>query len=287
LTTNSVIDVGLGLILMYLMLSLACTILNEFIASAMRLRARMLEGELTALIDNPDLLNVFRDHGLVAASAEAGGGQASYLSGRAVATALVDSLDPDKPVAVVSEVIEAATKLPPSNVRDVILVAATTAGTDIEKLRAQVASWFDDAMDRLSGVYRRSLRWLSLAIGLVLAVALNADTIALTDALWHDSALRSEIVATSEKIAAVDQAQLQQRLSDWPSIERGLRPFPLGWSTNGQSWMSSYLGVAAKIVGLLITGLALSLGAPFWFDLLSKFVNIRGTGAKPERTQAR
>lgn len=33
-----------------------------------------------------------------------------------------------------------------------------------------------------------------------------------------------------------------------------------------------------KVIGLILTALALSLGAPFWFDLLKKFVNIRGVG---------
>jgi hypothetical protein len=34
--------------------------------------------------------------------------------------------------------------------------------------------------------------------------------------------------------------------------------------------------------GFVITAFALSLGAPFWFDLLSKLVSIRGAGIKPE-----
>ena len=42
-----------------------------------------------------------------------------------------------------------------------------------------------------------------------------------------------------------------------------------------------------KFAGWFMTGLALSLGAPFWFDLLSKFVNIRGAGVKPERQDAK
>lgn len=37
-----------------------------------------------------------------------------------------------------------------------------------------------------------------------------------------------------------------------------------------------------NLVGLLLTALALSLGAPFWFDLLKKLVSIRGVGVKPE-----
>ena len=37
-----------------------------------------------------------------------------------------------------------------------------------------------------------------------------------------------------------------------------------------------------QIVGWLITGLALSLGAPFWFDLLNKLVNVRHSMHKPD-----
>ena len=38
-----------------------------------------------------------------------------------------------------------------------------------------------------------------------------------------------------------------------------------------------------QVVGWLLTGAALTLGAPFWFDLLNKFVNLRGAGVKPKR----
>jgi hypothetical protein len=35
------------------------------------------------------------------------------------------------------------------------------------------------------------------------------------------------------------------------------------------------------VFGLLITAAAISLGAPFWFDILSKAVNIRAAGPNP------
>lgn len=37
-----------------------------------------------------------------------------------------------------------------------------------------------------------------------------------------------------------------------------------------------------KILGWLLTALGVSLGAPFWFDLLNKLVNLRGAGPRPE-----
>ena len=42
----------------------------------------------------------------------------------------------------------------------------------------------------------------------------------------------------------------------------------------GEAWW-------AKVAGILITWFAVLLGAPFWFDLLKKFVPVRQTGTKP------
>jgi len=38
----------------------------------------------------------------------------------------------------------------------------------------------------------------------------------------------------------------------------------------------------ASFVGWLITALAISLGSPFWFDILSKIINLRSAGQKPD-----
>ena len=39
-------------------------------------------------------------------------------------------------------------------------------------------------------------------------------------------------------------------------------------------------------IGFLITAFAISLGAPFWFDLLNRFVNLRISGPKPDDTSS-
>lgn len=40
-------------------------------------------------------------------------------------------------------------------------------------------------------------------------------------------------------------------------------------------------GWLQKFLGLLITGLAAAQGAPFWFDVLKKVVNVRSSGINP------
>jgi hypothetical protein len=45
--------------------------------------------------------------------------------------------------------------------------------------------------------------------------------------------------------------------------------------------LDNIAGWLTKLLGLLLTGTAAAQGAPFWFDILKKFINVRGTGAKP------
>jgi hypothetical protein len=42
----------------------------------------------------------------------------------------------------------------------------------------------------------------------------------------------------------------------------------------------------AKFAGLLLTAIAVCLGAPFWFDLLNKIINIRATGKREENNMS-
>ena len=64
-----------------------------------------------------------------------------------------------------------------------------------------------------------------------------------------------------------------------------VRVLPIGWQNFPEEGTSiSFATVLAKVVGLILTSLAVSLGAPFWFDLLSKFMNVRGTGQSPPGT---
>jgi hypothetical protein len=38
------------------------------------------------------------------------------------------------------------------------------------------------------------------------------------------------------------------------------------------------------VSGWFVSGIAIGMGAPFWFDLLGRLVNVRNTGAKPKES---
>ncbi len=60
-----------------------------------------------------------------------------------------------------------------------------------------------------------------------------------------------------------------------------LKAFPIGW----KEVPTDLLEILKTLLGWLITAAAVSLGAPFWFDLLGKVANLRGDGGKAQTRQ--
>jgi hypothetical protein len=360
---NAAIDVTIALILMYLMLSLLCTVINEFIATKLKLRAKSLASAIEQLLDNQALRNAFYRHGLIVTSvrATATGPQStmsgvssvasgvrdmmisrppaelstqpatspaapsglvvsvpapmapeshpSYLSSRSVALALIASLDPAKPLPVIQDIVNTVENLPASRIRDVLLSSLTEAGTDVDKLRTSIATWFDDSMERLSGAYKRQLKWISMLVGLIVTIAFNADSFNVAITLWSDQDRRASIVAIATQVAqkplsdvpkGVDDGKLREAMN---KTGDPLRSLPIGWNCSGNSvartspadqtpmslgsWECAKKNLTTltpmQVLGWMFTATALTLGAPFWFDLLQKFVNLRGAGGRPKR----
>ncbi|MBY5840387.1 hypothetical protein J3P71_19075 [Rhizobium leguminosarum] len=183
-----------------------------------------------------------------------------------------------------------------ANFIDVMRGAVTIAGTDIVKIRDEIALSFDNVMDRLSGEYQRKMRRFSFLVGLVIAVAFDVDSISISRTMWGSTEMRTQIAAEAQKFVdqkwttACDATKPPQEQNDCltgelKQLSAQLAPFPLGWDTKKLNWefvRNNKGAVVLKAIGLLWTGLALSLGGPFWFDLLQNFVNVRGSGKKPE-----
>ncbi|HEY1912506.1 MAG TPA: hypothetical protein VGG73_16395 [Vicinamibacterales bacterium] len=354
---NAALDVAIGLVLMYVLLSLVCTVVNEFISSQLSLRSKSLASALREMLDDPDVRAAFYKQGLVAsaicavkratplmapstpstpadadttARASIAPGAAapssdsdhlSYLSTETFVLALFGTLiqpTTAQPRPGLSELETAIAALPDTKLKSALHASLISAQGDFEHFRTSVARWFDDSMDRLSGAYKRNLQFIAILVGCLLAVIVNADSLAVGRALWSDGALRAAIVQSADATA---KAGLATNNPSAPSVsdvgaafakaDNDLRPLPIGWpacqshdapgsaaaatsTTNGRTATSCPSDNTAwfwfaldKIFGLFATGLALSLGAPFWFDLLSKFVNIRAAGVKPERATAK
>ena len=54
-----------------------------------------------------------------------------------------------------------------------------------EKVRAELATWFDNAMDRVGGAYKRWTQVWSFVFALIFAVLLNVSTTEIAQTLWR------------------------------------------------------------------------------------------------------
>lgn len=187
---------------------------------------------------------------------------------------------------------------------------------DMREANIRLERWFNDAMDRAAGRYKRRAQLIISATALVLCVGFNADSLKLADALSRDAVVRAGMIAAAQEMAksqprpAPHQGDLDKdedvmaALAQGGSAHRrltglaleitwGVEPpkemsFPRLWgalsSLLGEGVVRWIRGVLDRIVspGVLITAAAASLGAPFWFDLLNKLVNLRTAGKSPE-----
>ncbi len=172
------------------------------------------------------------------------------------------------------------------------------AAGDVERFRENVETWFNNSMDRVSGAYKRhTLAWQA-AIGLALAIVMNVDALQITRSLWHDRALREVLVAQAETVARQEQPP-SGAAAQFSTLRRevGSLGLPIGWrgcettSTDEAAVGTRMLwcepgwwgwALIPMVLGWCLTAAAVSLGAPFWFDTLKRFISIRSSGKAPE-----
>ena len=151
------------------------------------------------------------------------------------------------------------------------------AANDKEKFKTLIENWYDDQMDRIAGWYKRKLTFLTFIIGFIIAGLFNVDSIVLTTELVKNEEMRNMLVEggktfMSDNVDGLTNTSfsVQKAYIDSLNSEMDQYNYVLGVSKEAKftPW---------TLLGWLITAFAISLGAPFWFDLLNKMMQVRNT----------
>lgn len=167
------------------------------------------------------------------------------------------------------------------------------------ELVAKINNWYDQTMDRTSQRFTASTRAITFAGAFIVAVGLQVDTVSLVNRLSADDKLRDAFVnqaiainsegppqqalqpdqaSSANTVNAVERARAQRYSAALG--EYGLIKLP---SSDLMEWRTSLRD--ANWLGLLITALLLSLGAPFWFSALSSLLQLRSVLAVKDDAQ--
>jgi hypothetical protein len=309
---SSTIEIAIGIIFVFLLLSLIASTLNEIALSFLNMRGKELLRGLKTLLDDADATGLVKglyNHGQIFGlfqgdfDPQKPGNLPSYIPPQNFVMALLDVL----PAAVQSggqpgnvqqdalpmlaSLKVAAQKLAidpkTEKVGKPLVSMIDAAGNDAVKLKKSVEDWYNSAMDRVSGWYKYRTQWILFGIGLVLAILVNADTIGIVKQLSRDSTLRQTIVAAAQSTKQPDntagqpiQGQIKDAQAQVLQIEN--LGIPLGLPTKQplSQWPWTQM-----ILGWFLTAIAVSLGAPFWFDMLNKVMVVRSTVKPGEKSR--
>lgn len=318
---STTLEVLIGIIFIFILVSIICSALREAIEAWLKTRAAYLEhgiremlndrsgtGLAKSLYQHPLIYSLFADEYKPGDTAKRppilakGGSLPSYIPAKNFAVALMDiaargpetddiSSHPEGPVISLETVRMNIMNLDNPFVQRALLTAVDAAQGDLNKAQKNIEAWYDSAMDRVSGWYKRSTHWVLFWIGLAVACILNINTITIADYLYRNEGARTALVARAEA-AAKDSSTLHLQYNEARSALDSL-DLPIGWSAGwGAPRRQADRGyttdvwntVLAPIMGLLITALATTMGAPFWFDLLNKVMVIRSTVKPHEKS---
>jgi hypothetical protein len=285
---STTLDVITGLIFVYLLLAIMCTTINEWLAGIMKSRASNLASGIKQLLDAQPaegdntnaFLQEFYKHPLISSMLTPGESGAdshpNYLPARTFATAVMDIATPSRQGAITyKDLQDGLTALPDGDVKTALLALIQNAHGDLGQAQKNIEAWFDDTMDRVSGWYKRRTQQITVVIAIALTLAANADTIGIARKLWQNPTQRAALVEEAKNGA--QQGGTKVTNEDINTRLGGV----LGWGAESTKDLTAGAW-AERALGWILTMIAVSLGAPFWFDMLNKVVNIRNAGNKPE-----
>jgi hypothetical protein len=269
---STVLEVAIGLTFCFGTVALIVTTLQEALASVFRLRANTLLAGVKSMLNDPYFAGLARAvyaHPLVNPHTDGSAmderslrTKPSYIEPAHFAIALVDSLW--KTPGDFMQLRSAIEEIPDPQLRAALLGMVSRA-RDLQQFQDMLAGWFDNAMARMSGAYKRSQLLISLLLSLLLAIMFNIDSIHLFRTLWQQPGLAAHL---KDVPTALD-----------PAVIDALMALPIGWTRFPPVLDADFV---LQVVGWLITATTTLFGAPFWFDLMQRVVRMRATGAKPE-----
>ncbi|MGQ1786242.1 MULTISPECIES: hypothetical protein [unclassified Saccharicrinis] len=303
---NPAIDIAIGLVFIYAVYSLIATTLTELINSWLNLRGKVLRTGIKRMLDDQDnksdtdeiLSNIFLERPefkyLGKKSMFTGKSKLpSYLKPKTFAKTLLNMLDKVYDSQMDLSVVKS--KLNPNSPTHQYLIGLIEgAENKTEEFKAGAEEWYSETMERVSGWYKKKAQLTTFIVGLAIAYSMNVNTIEIAKRLGKDEKSRIAMVEAAsgyvasygsldsipdkglEKVDALT-TQIEELLNETKTVDSIIDiKFP-SLDMDSPSWFT-------YILGCLLTAIALSVGAPFWFDLLNKLIKLRGSGTQ-EKTE--
>lgn len=234
----------------------------------------------------------------------------SYLTASNFSKALLDSLKQDQVgQTLLSKIQSGINAISSKDTKRHIQSLLDDANNDLQKFTVLLENWFDDTQERSIGWFKRNNQVWLLFIGLFMAVSFDASTLKMAHKLSYDKDAREQLVQIASsyvennkqlptrkdtlayeanlKILNAQKKEIQDQLNEAHAILRS-KTIDFNVTLNPSTWIKAFCTfwctLKSDLWGYFLTALAISLGAPFWFDLLNKLVKLRVSVQQPARS---
>ena len=149
-------------------------------------------------------------------------GAVNYVQDRRIRYALNDALnqiDEDvsqlglEPNSIVS-VMAGVRQIDSPYFRNALSTLMVSASS-MDEAKANLETWFNSAMTRASTAFSAKMKNLSLVVALLIAMAVNIDTLHIARTLWEEPVIRQQL--SGEAAAAVQSGQLATAIDEEPT----------------------------------------------------------------------
>ncbi|MEQ9298699.1 MAG: hypothetical protein RIF33_09060 [Cyclobacteriaceae bacterium] len=299
------LEIVIGLVFVYLLFSILVTLVVEYISAASSLRAKNLKRIIQRALDDngSNLSAVFYNHPSIKYLGKKDGDLPSNISSDKFAKVVLDLIRTggdlqklgktsalDEKDSPITKALDSIPMLG-SETKSLLQSMAKEAGEDINDFGNRLESMFNETVERGQGWFNREIKKVTFVVSIVCAIALNIDSVSIYHQLSTNADLRTQIAdgAAEYMKSAQPPADPNLRLS-YDSAQSKLVTFyegglkentdmlKVGWDKAAWNYFTTGCNFLLSLLGWLISGLAISLGAPFWFDLLNKLVAIRSAG---------
>lgn len=287
------LDIVIGLAAVYTAFSLLASWVQEGIATAFQLRSATLKSGIGQMVNDATTHAALFGQPSITAAQSPKERDPSYISANQFSMAVMGIINGASAAgttgaAALAQLQSGIDGLRQSRLKDALKTLSGEANGDLTKFVSGIETWFDDQMDRVSGWYRRYAQIILLFVGAAIAALFNVDTLRIgqsftsTPLTINTSKLSGNVTTAQQYVSSDVFAHVAL---GWPDANACPPSSPDG--SNGDPSCATPdmpLKIFWKIVGLLMTAVALSLGAPFWFDTLARLVNVRGAGPPPAQS---
>lgn len=186
-----------------------------------------------------------------------------------------------------------------------LLRLANRGSLEPDEIKQAIQDWYKSVNDRVSIEFRGKTQKVLFVTALGMTLLLNADTLQFVNRLAQDSALRKSVADAASSIAVEKSKPVAPAApgaapnmasaavpADAAQAEIERLNIPLKWTEADWDQLKGIISVhdsgklaggVYKALGLIVTALALTMGAEFWYNLLKQIITIRQDKPKDEK----